>query len=226
MELLYKGKTKDIYTLDNKTVRLLFKDDMTGKDGQFDPGENQVDLTVEGAGKSGLALSQFFFEKIKEANYPTHYITANLEDGTMDVKKASVFGQGLEIICRFKATGSFIRRYGDYIKDGAKLDAYTEISLKSDERGDPFITKEALVALDILTDNEYDQLIALTKNISNLIQNILAESGLELYDIKLEFGRDQETGEIILIDEISGGNMRVYKDNQVLFPLDINQYVL
>lgn len=226
MELLYKGKTKDIYTLDDKTVRLLFKDDMTGKDGQFDPGENQVDLTVEGAGKSGLALSQFFFEKIKEANYPTHYITANLEDGTMDVKKASVFGQGLEIICRFKATGSFIRRYGDYIKDGAKLDAYTEISLKSDERGDPFITKEALVALDILSENEYDQLIALTKNISNLIQNILAESGLELYDIKLEFGRDQETGEIILIDEISGGNMRVYKDNQVLFPLDINQYVL
>lgn len=226
MELLYKGKTKDIYTLDDKTVRLLFKDDMTGKDGQFDPGENQVDLTVEGAGKSGLALSQFFFDKIKEANYPTHYITANLEDRTMDVKKASVFGQGLEIICRFKATGSFIRRYGDYIKDGAKLDAYTEISLKSDERGDPFITKEALVALDILSENEYDQLIALTKNISNLIQNILAESGLELYDIKLEFGRDQETGEIILIDEISGGNMRVYKDNQVLFPLDINQYVL
>lgn len=75
----------------------------------------------------------------------------------MDDKKANIFGQGLEIICRFKATGSFIRRYGDYIEDGDQLDAYIEISLKSDDRNDPFINKEALVALDVLTSEEFDQ---------------------------------------------------------------------
>lgn len=66
----------------------------------------------------------------------------------------------------------------------------------------------------------------MTKKISSLIKDILSESDIELYDIKLEFGRDQETGEIMLIDEISGGNMRVYKNEELLFPLDINQYVL
>ncbi|MGO1923676.1 MAG: phosphoribosylaminoimidazolesuccinocarboxamide synthase, partial [Jeotgalicoccus sp.] len=44
-------------------------------------------------------------------------------------------------------------------------------------------------------------------------------------DIKLEFGRDQETGEVLLIDEISGGNMRVYKDGEYIEPLKLNGYM-
>ena len=40
----------------------------------------------------------------------------------MEVLPAKVFGKGLEVICRLKATGSFIRRYGDYIADGTVLE--------------------------------------------------------------------------------------------------------
>ena len=50
MNLLYKGKTKDVYALENGNVLLKFKDDCTGKDGVFDPGENSVGLTIEGIG--------------------------------------------------------------------------------------------------------------------------------------------------------------------------------
>jgi len=57
MELVYKGKTKDVYQDENGGIVLYFKDDMTGKDGVFDPGENQVGLTVEGSGKAGLQMS-------------------------------------------------------------------------------------------------------------------------------------------------------------------------
>lgn len=226
MTLEYQGKTKDIYTIDDQSVRLYFKDDMTGKDGEFDPGENQTGLVVEGAGASGLALTTYFFELLKDQHIPTHYISSNLEEKTMDVRRAEVFGKGIEVICRFKATGSFLRRYDDYASEGDKLNAYTEISLKSDEKGDPFISKEGLVELSILTADEYDELVALTKQISTLVKDTLAKSGLDMYDIKLEFGRDAETGDLMLIDEISGGNMRVYKDGEFLFPLDINQYVL
>lgn len=226
MDLIYKGKTKDVYKLDNQRVRLFFKDDMTGKDGKFDPGENQVDLTVDGAGQANLDLTTYFFKAIKSAGYPTHFIQADLDQASMDVKEAEVFGKGLEFICRFKATGSFIRRYGDYIEDGSDLDAYAEVSLKSDDRNDPFITKDGLVQLGILTSEEYEELMTLTKDISTLIRDILKDSGMDLYDIKLEFGRDKETGQVMLIDEVSGGNMRVYKDGTYVFPLDINQYVL
>ena len=40
LKLLYTGKTKNVYALPNGNCLLLFKDDCTGKDGVFDPGEN------------------------------------------------------------------------------------------------------------------------------------------------------------------------------------------
>ena len=50
LKLLYTGKTKNVYALPNGNCLLLFKDDCTGKDGVFDPGENAVGLTIEGVG--------------------------------------------------------------------------------------------------------------------------------------------------------------------------------
>ena len=39
----------------------------------------------------------------------------------MTVKPATMFGNGLEVICRYLAVGSFIRRYGMYAKEGQPL---------------------------------------------------------------------------------------------------------
>ncbi|MEK4556261.1 phosphoribosylaminoimidazolesuccinocarboxamide synthase [Jeotgalicoccus sp. FSL K6-3177] len=225
MDLIYRGKTKDVYKDNNGETVLYFKDDMTGKDGVFDPGENQVGLKVEGSGKAGLQMTSFFFEKLNAAGIPTHYIDSDVEKREMRVKKVSVFGEGLEVICRFKAVGSFIRRYGDYIEEGAELPAYVEVTLKDDERQDPFINEAALEALNILNTDEYKEIADLTVKISEVIKEELAEKGLDLYDIKLEFGRDDETGEVLLIDEISGGNMRVYKDGEYIEPLKLNGYM-
>ena len=225
MDLVYKGKTKDVYQDENGQTVLYFKDDMTGKDGVFDPGENQVGLKVEGSGKAGLQMTSFFFEKLNAANIPTHFVDSDVEKREMRVKKITVFGEGLEVICRFKAVGSFIRRYGDYIEEGAELPAYVELTLKDDDRQDPFITKEALEALNILNADEYKEIVDLTVKISEVIKEELAQKNLDLYDIKLEFGRDQETGEVLLIDEISGGNMRVYKDGEYIEPLKLNGYM-
>ena len=225
MDLVYKGKTKDVYQDENGQTVLYFKDDMTGKDGVFDPGENQVGLKVEGSGKAGLQMTSFFFEKLNAANIPTHFVDSDVEKREMRVKKITVFGEGLEVICRFKAVGSFIRRYGDYIEEGAELPAYVELTLKDDDRQDPFITKEALEVLNILNADEYKEIVDLTVKISEVIKEELAQKNLDLYDIKLEFGRDQETGEVLLIDEISGGNMRVYKDGEYIEPLKLNGYM-
>lgn len=69
MKLVYKGKTKDVYRLEDGTIQLKFKDDVTGADGVFDPGANTVGLTLTGAGKSGLKVSQYFFEKLAKKIY-------------------------------------------------------------------------------------------------------------------------------------------------------------
>lgn len=226
MKLVCKGKTKDVYDLENGNYLLKFKDDVTGEDGVFDPGANTVGLTIEGAGKAGLKLTKFFFEKLEEKGIPTHYVEANIEESTMTVKKATVFGNGLEVICRYRAVGSFMRRYGMYAKEGQALDAFVEITLKDDERQDPPITEDALDMLGILSKEEYKVLKDLTQKISKIIKDELAKKGMELYDIKLEFARVGEEGQIALIDEISGGNMRAYKDGVYIEPLKLEQLML
>lgn len=226
MKLITKGKTKDVYELEDGNYLLKFKDDVTGEDGKFDPGANSVGLTIEGAGRAGLRLTKMFFEKISQQGIPTHYVDADIEASTMTVKPATMFGNGVEVICRYRAVGSFLRRYGMYAKEGQPLDAFVEVTLKDDDRQDPPITEDALDMLGILSKEEYAILKDLTIKISNIIKDELAKRGLELYDIKLEFGRIGEEGQIALIDEISGGNMRAYKDGEYVEPLLLEKLML
>ena len=222
MEKIYTGKTKDVYKLENGNCLLKFKDDCTGKDGVFDPGENAVGLTIDGVGDVNLRMSIYFFEKVNAAGIKTHYVNASLEDTTMEVLPAKVFGHGLEVICRHKAVGSFIRRYGDYIEDGADLPAYVEMTFKNDEKGDPLVIKDALVALGVMTDKQYDDIKEMTQKITQIVADDLKEKGLVLYDIKFEFGYDPD-GNVMLIDEIASGNMRVYKDGKYIDPMTLSE---
>ncbi len=221
-KLLYTGKTKNVYALENGNCLLKFKDDCTGKDGVFDPGENSVGLTIEGVGDVNLRMSIYFFEKINAAGIKTHYVNANLADTTMEVLPAKVFGHGLEVICRYKAVGSFIRRYGDYIEEGADLPAYVEMTFKNDAKGDPLVIKDALVAIGVMTDKQYDDIKDMTQKITKIVADDLKEKGLDLYDIKFEFGYDPN-GDVMLIDEIASGNMRVYKDGEYIDPMTLSK---
>lgn len=221
-KLVYTGKTKNVYSLENGNCLLKFKDDCTGKDGVFDPGENSVGLTIDGVGDVNLRMSIYFFEKINAAGIKTHYISADLNDTTMEVLPAKVFGKGLEVICRYKAVGSFFRRYSDYIEEGADLPAYVEMTFKNDEKGDPLVIKDALVALGVMTDKQYDDIKLMTQQITKIVADDLKAKGLDLYDIKFEFGYDAN-GNVMLIDEIASGNMRVYKDGKYIDPMTLSK---
>ena len=225
MTKIYEGKTKDVYSLENGNVMLKFKDDCTGKDGVFDPGENTVGLTIEGIGKANLKSSIHYFELLKKAGIKTHYVSADIDNATMEVLPAKVFGQGLEVICRLVATGSFIRRYGNYIADGTPLEGgYVECTFKDDAKGDPLVTGEGLAALGVMTPAMFDSLKEQTLKITKIVADDLKSIGLDLWDIKFEFGYNN--GEVILIDEIASGNMRVYKDGKIVDPVELTKYIL
>ena len=208
--LVYTGKTKNVFALDNGNYLLKFKDDCTGKDGVFDPGENSVGLTIDGVGDINLRMSVYFFEKVNAAGIKTHYISANLADTTMEVLPAKPFGKGLEVI------------YSDYIEEGADLPAYVETTFKNDEKGDPLVTKDGLVDLGVMTPEQYDDIKLMTQKITQIVADDLKEKGLILYDIKFEFGYDKD-GSVMLIDEIASGNMRVYKNGEYIDPMTLSK---
>lgn len=225
MKLIYEGKTKNVYEKENGNYELLFKDTVTGTNGVFDPGANTVGLSIDGMGKENLKTSVMFFEILKEKGISTHYVSSDIDKNTMEVIKTTPFGKGVEVICRYRAVGSFYRRYGKYVKEGDKLAPYVEITLKDDDRSDPLITSECLELLGIMTKKEYDDIVKLTKEITAIVSDVLSQKGVELYDIKFEFGKDKN-GKVLLIDEIASGNMRAYKDQKYVEPMKLTEILL
>ncbi len=178
-------------------------------------------MSIAGVGKVNLRMSVYYFEKLKAAGIPTHYVSADLDEVTMEVLPARVFGKGLEVVCRRRAVGSFFRRYGDYIQEGAPLPNYVEMTFKDDAREDPLVTRDGLIDLGVMSGEQYDAIKLQTQKITDIIAADMAEKGLELYDIKFEFGYSGD--KVILIDEIASGNMRVYKDGKYIQPMTLSE---
>lgn len=223
MEKIKEGKTKTVFDAGNGNILLKFRDDVTGTDDVVDPGANTVIGKIEGKGNASLRLSKHFFELLKKAGIRTHYIDANLDENTMLVKCAKTFGDGMEFVCRLKAAGSFVRRYGRYVKEDQPLDYLVEITLKDDERGDPLINEETLIQLKLMTKDEISQATNLTKKITKLVEEECSNYDLELVDVKFEFG--VVDGEIAVIDEISGDNMRVRKNGKPILQKELCEII-
>ena len=95
-------------------------------------------------------------------------------------------------------------------------------SFKNDAKGDPLVTKDGLIVLGVMTAEQYEALKEETQKITKIVADDLLEKGLVLYDIKFEFGYDAN-GEVMLIDEIASGNMRVYKDGKYIDPMTLSE---
>jgi phosphoribosylaminoimidazole-succinocarboxamide synthase len=219
VQKLYSGKTKDVFLREDGNLLLLFKDAVTGADGKIDPGANEVVGEVAGKGNASLNLTVHFFNLLQQAGLPTHFIAAEPGTNTMVVKRARSFN--LEVICREKAYGSFVRRYGKYVQEGTPLPSLIEFTLKDDERGDPLITEDALVALNILSANAVSAIKQTARQATAIVKADLAKHQLELLDIKYEFG--EVDGQTVIIDEVSGDSMRVMKDGKILLPDEVYQ---
>ena len=219
---IYSGKTKDLYALENGNILLVFKDDVTGADGVIDPGANTVIGQVAGKGRKSLAMTDYFFTRLHAANIPTHLVAMDLDKSTMEVRRAEPLGKdingagGIEFICRTRPWGSFIRRYQKYIRDtDVRLDYLVELTLKDDERGDPLVNDDTLIALGLLTPAHLEQSKELTRQVCHIVEASLHSKGLTLIDMKIEIGLVD--GQVVVIDEISADAMRVMDaDGQML----------
>ncbi|SFM40378.1 phosphoribosylaminoimidazole-succinocarboxamide synthase [Paenibacillus sp. 1_12] len=224
LERIYVGKTKDVYAYDEKSIVLHSKDSVTGwkvqnPDGTVtvveDPGANEVIGEVAGIGLKNIISSVHYFNMFEAAGLSTAFLDADLTEKNILLKKAEKVGHGLECIVRFKAMGSILRTYPDYVKEGQELTDFFEVTTKHDAAGDPRISKEFLTNPDFgpaMTSNQYDDTKALCLKAAGIIKDDLAKHDLDLIDIKFEIGMVDD--QIILIDEISAGIMRVFKNGK------------
>ena len=214
MTLIHDGKTKRVYAYDDQHIKIVFKDDVTGTEEGIDPGGNVVVGSIAGKGLAALRQSIYFFNLLERHGVDTHYVSADVAERALIAKKAA--WNGLEFVVRFKAFGSFVRRYGKYVREGKELGGLVEITLKDDERGDPLIVDEAIAALGLLTLDQVQQAKALVRKAAEVIRRDLESKGLELVDMKFECGAVD--GKLVIIDDVSTDNMRVLKEGRPVDP--------
>ena len=90
-------------------------------------------------------------------------------------------------------------------------------------KGDPLVTSEGLSALGVMTPDMFESMKEQTLKITKIVADDLKTIGLDLWDIKFEFGYNN--GEVILIDEIASGNMRVYKGDTIVPPVELTKLI-
>ena len=210
MKTLYDGKTKTV-KLNEETgvVYLFFKDSATGENGVFDPGSNSVGGSVEGKGNIGLQVSKYFFELMEKNGIPTHYLGADLDQNLMQVRKLTV--PKLEFVLRYFTAGSMCRRFD--LEEGIVFEPpYTEVTLKSDEQGDPLISERICLMKNTLVPGQYDEALGVLVKVGAVLREELAKMDLTLIDLKIEVGYD-ENGKIYVADEITPDIWRVRDAN-------------
>ena len=206
MKTVYDGKTKKVLLDEaNGDYYLFFKDDATGEDGVFDPGSNTVGGSVSGKGKTGLAISSYFFEVMKANGIPTHYLGADLENSLMKVRNITV--PPLEFVLRYFSAGSMCRRFS--IEPGIVFDPpYLEVTLKDDEQGDPLVCERLCLIKGLLNEGEYQKTLDLLVGVGDALRAELKKFDLTLIDFKIEIGFDEDRN-IYLADEITPDIWRV-----------------
>ncbi|MFP5107135.1 phosphoribosylaminoimidazolesuccinocarboxamide synthase [Neobacillus sp. C211] len=196
---LYEGKAKRIYATDDEQIVLVeYKDSATAYNGQ-----KKADIT--GKGRLNNEITSLLFLKLKEQGIESHFIERISEIEQL-VKKVTIIP--LEVVVRNIAAGSLANRLG--IEEGRELSTpIVEFYLKNDELGDPLVTLDHILELQVATEVDAAILREKALQINTVLSSFFNELGIRLIDFKLEFGKDKD-GQILLADEISPDTCRLW----------------
>ncbi|MFB2938446.1 phosphoribosylaminoimidazolesuccinocarboxamide synthase [Aerosakkonemataceae cyanobacterium BLCC-F154] len=202
-EKLYEGKAKIIYTTDKPEILLAhYKDDATAfnaqKRGQI-AGKGQINCTV----------STHLFKLLEQQGIRTHLIEQTAPD-KMLVRRVQIVP--IEVVVRNIAAGSLCKQTG--LPEGKILPKpLVEFYYKNDALGDPLLTSDRILVMEIATPEQIAQLKSLSLEVNRILSEFFNQCGITLVDFKLEFGLD-ETQQILLADEISPDTCRLWNQSE------------
>lgn len=200
---LYEGKAKILYSTDDSEVLLtVYKDDATAFNAQK---RGQI----QGKGEINCQITAALFDWLAKEGIPTHYLDCP-EPNRMRVKAVTIVP--VEVVVRNIAAGSLCRQTG--LPEGRVLERpLVEYYYKSDELGDPLLTRDRLFLLDLVSAERLSEIEAMARKINQNLQGFFDKCQITLVDFKLEFGIDRQ-GNLLLADEISPDTCRLWDRNQ------------
>jgi phosphoribosylaminoimidazole-succinocarboxamide synthase len=196
---LYEGKAKVLYPTDDSDVLLTyFKDDATAFNAQKRG-------SIRGKGAINCAISSYLFQKLELEGIPTHFVE---QVGENEMKVRAVRIVPLEVVVRNIVAGSLSRETG--LPVGKVLpQPLVEFYYKNDDLGDPLLTIDRLLLLELATLEQVNQLRSMALRINDLLTAFFHDCGITLVDFKLEFGLDKDD-RLLLADEISPDTCRLW----------------
>lgn len=197
--LLYEGKAKIIYPTEDPEVLLAyFKDDATAFNAQKRG-------SIVGKGEINCTISQVLFQYLEQRGIPTHLIDCP-KPNLMRVRAVKIFP--LEVVVRNIAAGSLSQQTGLSLGTVLKQ-PLVEFYYKNDALGDPLLTRDRLLLMELATPNQVERLQQQALQINRYLEEFFHNCGLTLVDFKLEFGLDAQ-GKLLLADEISPDTCRLW----------------
>ena len=202
-KLIYEGKAKKLFEgTEPGTLVQYFKDDATAFN-------NEKKSSISGKGVINNRISEYLFTRLGDLGIPTHFIKA------LNMREQLIYAVEIipmEVIVRNYTAGSFVKRFKT--KEGESLGGpLLEYCLKDDALGDPFIAEEHMYAFDLLDPPEIEEIRLYTMRINDFLTGLFRGAGIQLVDMKLEFGRiytEDGYSQVVLADEISPDNCRLW----------------
>ena len=202
LQLIYEGKSKRVYAMDEYRLVMEFKDDVTAADGL-------VKAVAMGKGILAARISSYLFNILGKSGVKTHFIDY---DGKRRIVVKKLEMIPLEVIVRNYAYGSLLKRMPLY-KPLQKLEPpLLEFHYKDDDLHDPLVLEEDIIRVGIIDNNMLNYIKEVSLKVNSILTDFFKSKGLRLVDIKLEFGIDRH-GEVVLADEISGDTFRVLDEH-------------
>lgn len=198
-ELIYEGKAKRVYRVNDELLVMEFKDEVTA----FDGARKEL---APGKGRLAAAQTAFFMRLLGRYGIKNHLVDW---DGDRKILVRGLRMIPIEVIVRNYAYGSFLKRM-PLVKPMTRFSKppLVEFHLKSDELHDPLITTDDIIEAGLAKQEQLNEITGIALRVNEILSNYMVSRGLTLVDFKLEFGFDK-SGNLVLADELSGDTMRI-----------------
>ena len=219
--LIFEGNEKQVFATDHPDQVIFHYKDVTVAY------NNVKRARFKGKGALDNQISAILLDYLNKNGVETHFIE-QLGPQEQLCRKIEIIP--LQVVVHNRIAGSLAARLG--VEDGFRHpNTIVDLRYNNDELEDPFINRDHAVALGLATYQELDWMYNVARRVNDLLKPLFHKAGIELVDMKIEFGRASDTGTIIISDEISPDTCRLWDEatgermDKDRFRLDLSRVV-